>query len=409
MRKRYHSFSASATLGGTKKGGNMIQNVAVKRRMDTALTSENIITYSAVSIFLPYALTAIILLFLAGYILISKQTRQAVFLHAGSNALKLFLLYSISIPFFYGNWRGVATGIGFALALVLGLYLRSVMTKERYETTLTRICTLSLTSAGYALFEAFLNYISRDGHIHRISAVYSHPNYFGSVAAAVIIICAYKVLASDENKIYFCFIAVANILSLYLCKSMFAFIEVFIGILVLLAVLKKKRLLALWLSAAAMIGAMIFIFRVGLIPRLSDVEITVRLRQNIWRLAIDQIKAAPLFGHGFMSFNYLFDTTIGGRQVAHAHNIYLDMLLNFGLVGSALFLIYFVRYYLSVIIAWVKDQRNVTAALILAITAANLVHGATDLTLLWVQTLPLFLIILSGQGSMERRKQSGQV
>ena len=369
--------------------------------MDTALTSENIITYSAVSIFLPYALTATILMFLAVYILINKQTRQSVFVHAGSNALKLFFLYAISIPFFYGNWRGVATGIGFVLALVLGLYLRSVMTKGRYERTLTRICTLSLTSSGYALFEVFLNYVSRDGHIHRISAVFSHPNYFGSVAATVIVICAYKVLTSYENKVYFCFIAAANIVSLYLCKSMFAFIEVFIGILVLLAVLKKTKLLALWLSAAVMIGAMVFIFRVGLIPRLSDVEITVRLRQNIWRLATQQIKADPLFGHGFMSFNYLFDTTIRSRQVAHAHNIYLDMLLNFGLVGSALFLVYFVRYYLSVIIAWATDKRNVSAALILAITAANLVHGATDLTLLWIQTLPLFLIILSGQGSKE--------
>ncbi len=373
--------------------------------MDTALTSENIITYSAVSIFLPYALTATVLMFLALYVLINKQTRQAVFVHAGCNALKLFFLYAISVPFFYGNWRGMITGIGFVLALVLGLYLRSVMTRGRYESTLTRVCTLSLTSAGYALFEAFLNYISRNGHIHRISAVFSHPNYFGTVAATVIVICAYKVLTSEENKVYFCFIAAANIVSLYLCKSMFAFIEVFIGILVLLAVLKKKKLLALWLSAAVFMGAMIFIFRVGLIPRLSDVEITVRLRQNIWRLAIDQIKSDPFFGHGFMSFNYLFDTTIRSRQVAHAHNIYLDMLLNFGLVGSALFLVYFARYYLAVVLAWVRDKRNVSAALILAVTAANLVHGATDLTLLWVQTLPLFLIILSGQGSKESNSE----
>ncbi|HHV08909.1 MAG TPA: O-antigen ligase family protein [Clostridiales bacterium] len=384
----------------------MNQNVAIKRRMDTILTGENIITYAAVSIFLPYVLTAIILIFLAVYILVNRQTRQLVFVHAGSNFLKMFCLYAVTIPVLYGNWKGMATGIGFALALVLGLFLRSVMTRERYERTLTLICSLSLTSAGFAFFEAFLNFVNHDGHIHRISAGFSHPNYFGSVAAAVIVVCAYKVFTSHESKFYFCLIAVANIISLYLCKSMFAFIEVFIGILVLLAVLKKKKLLALWLSAAVILGAMIFFFRVGLIPRLSDVEITVRLRQNIWRLAIRQIKEDPFFGHGFMSFDYLFDTVIRSRQVAHAHNIYLDMLLNFGVVGSLLFLGYFARYYLSVSFAWITDKRNVPAALILAITAANLVHGATDLTLLWIQTFPLFLIILSGQGAQEQRLSS---
>ncbi|MDF2951943.1 MAG: hypothetical protein K0S18_1526 [Anaerocolumna sp.] len=40
-------------------------------------------------------------------------------------------------------------------------------------------------------------------------------------------------------------------------------------------------------------------------------------------------------------------------------------------------------------------------ALILAVTAAALIHGVVDLTLMWIQTLPLFLIILSGVGAFE--------
>ena len=375
-----------------------MEDSAEKQRIDTTLTATNIIAYCVVAVFLPYVLSAIVLGFLAIYVLLNSKTRQLIFIHKGSKLLKLFFVYSIFISFVYGNWMGVAVGIGMVLMLSLGLYLRSIMTRGRYEKALTMICTMSLTSSGYAVFEALIHYLTGEGFHHRISAVFSHPNYFGTIAATVIIICVYKVLTSKENKWFFYAVTLANIVSLYLCMSMFAFIEVFIGILVLLAVLKRRYLLMLWVTVAVVGAGLIFIVNVNLIPRLSDVEVTIRLRQQIWDLALVQIKKNPFFGHGLLSFRHLNHAMYQNRQIPHSHSIYLDTILNFGIVGTILFLGYFIRYYIDVITNVIRGKNVRRAALILAVTVASLVHGTTDLTLFWIQTSALFLILLAGQG-----------
>jgi hypothetical protein len=79
------------------------------------------------------------------------------------------------------------------------------------------------------------------------------------------------------------------------------------------------------------------------------------------------------------------------------------MLLNFGIVGSGILLIYIIKYYKKVFNLCFKKNNTMITSLILAITASALVHGTTDITLLWVQTLPLFLFILSGLGSFENK------
>ncbi|MDD3174441.1 MAG: O-antigen ligase family protein, partial [Herbinix sp.] len=225
---------------------------------------------------------------------------------------------------------GFAAGVGVILAIILGLYLRSIMTKVLFERILTLICELSLTSLGYAVIEKITTILDGGGNYHRISAVFFHPNYFGTIVGTVIIICAYKVLTKQSRTWFYYTVAGLNVISMYLCKSMFVWVEVFIGVAVLLVILKRHRLLALWLFAAAMGGFLVLFLEVNIIPRLYDVEVTVRLRKQIWELAIDQIKSAPLFGHGFYSVIYLFNRSYHNQIIPHSHNIYLDMLLNFG-------------------------------------------------------------------------------
>jgi O-antigen ligase len=373
--------------------------------MDVSLTNTNIITFTTVSIFLPYVLTGIVLAFLSVYIIIKKDTRQRIFVHNGSNTLKLLFAYILVIPFIYKNWIGLAVGVGIILAIILGLFMRSVMTSRLYEKILTLICVLSLTSAGYAMIERLVNIISDSRHSHRIAAVFSHPNYFGTIIGTVIIICAYKILTNQEHKWFYFVVAFINVISMYLCKSMFVWVEVFLGIVVLLVILKKHVLLALWFGAAVLGSFLIFVLDFNIIPRLSDVEVTVRLRGQIWRLAMEQIKASPLFGHGFMSFYYLFNSTYRNRRIPHSHSIYLDMLLNFGVVGTGLFLWFIIKYYVTLIKDRMKENNIMITSLIVAVVVAALAHGATDLTLLWIQTFPLLMIILSGLGAQEKTER----
>ncbi|MGB4657709.1 MAG: O-antigen ligase family protein [Mobilitalea sp.] len=377
--------------------------------MDLALTNTNIIIFTVVSLFLPYILTGIVLAFMAIYVMINKKTRELIFIHKGSDFMKMFFAFVLIVPFIYQNWIGFAVGVGMILGLVLGLFMRSVMTRELYEKILTLICGLSLTSSGYAIVEKLFHIISDTRTNSRISTVFSHPNYFGTVVGTIIIICAYKVLTNQGKQWFFYMVAFFNIISMYLCKSMFVWVEVFLGISVLLIVLKKHRLLAVWLSTAALGIFVILFMDISLIPRLSDVDVTVKLRMQIWDLAIRQIKAEPIFGHGFLSFSYLYDASYQNQMIPHSHSLYIDALLNFGIVGTVIFLGYFVKYYLSVFKACFKKKQTLITSLILAVTAATLVHGAADLTIFWIQTLPLFLFIMAGLGAVEKSDEVSTV
>ncbi len=382
---------------------SIIENIALKRRVEVSLTGINIATYTAAAIFLPYILSTLILVSLSLYILMNKRTRQRIFSDTGSNILKLFFIYILAVPLFYRNWIGFATGIAVILAMILGLYLKSIMTRELFEKILQLICIFSLTSAGYAMIEKTVQLLDGGRSSHRIAAVFFHPNYFGTIVGTVVIICVYKLLTKQGHRWFYFMIAGFNIISMYLCKSMFVWVEVFIGVAVLLAVFKRHRLLTLWLIAAAAGGFLVLILNVNIIPRLDDVEVTVRLRKQIWELAVGQIASAPLVGHGFYSFIYLFNRSYHNQIIPHSHNIYLDMLLNFGVIGTGLLLLYAARYYVSVIRVCWKEKNPIITSLIIAVTSAALVHGATDITLLWVQTLPLFLLVLSGIGAYEKK------
>lgn len=378
----------------------VIENIALKRRVDVSLVGANIATYTAAAIFLPYILSAMILMFLSIYLLVNKQTRQMIFINKGSNILKIFLAYIVIVPLFFRNWAGVGTGIVMIFAAVLGLYIRNIMTKDLFEKIMTLMCTFSLTSAGYAIVEKAVNYLEHGSS--RVSAVFFYPNYFGTVVGIVIIICAYKVLTKQKNTWFFYMVAFMNLISVYLCKSMFVWVEVFVGVAVLLLLLKRHRLLAVWLMAAAIGGFMILFLNVNIIPRLNDVEVTVRLRQQIWHDAIGAIMNSPWIGHGFYSYMYLFDNSYLNQVIPHSHSIYIDSLLNFGIIGTTLAILYFSKIYRTVFRICFKEKNPMITSLILAVTAASLVHGITDITLLWVQTLPLFLLILAGVGAFEK-------
>lgn len=381
----------------------IIENINKKHRINSYLTDKNIVIMTSISIFLPFIFTAIIIAFITTYIVINKRTRQLIFVHKGSKILALFFAYSLLIPFYYKNWIGVIIGLGVIIALILELFLRSVMTSELFESALTLICYLSFISTSSAISEKFLiPLLVKDYSVGRISAMFLHPNYFGTIASMVIIICAYKELTRQGQKWIYYLIASVNVISIYLCQSMFAWVDVFLGIAVLLIILKKHRLLAIWFFAATIAAFTILVLNINIIPRLSDAELTTRLRVEIWELAIEEIKKAPFIGHGFLSFSFLNQKYYLESLIPHAHSLYLEFVLNFGIVGTILLLWYFVKYFISVLKICFNEKKVLITSLILAITASVLLHGVIDVTILWIQTLPLYLIILAGYGAYEK-------
>lgn len=370
--------------------------------MNKLLTNSNIVMAIATAIFLPYILSAIVLVALSILVIANSQTRKLIINHKGSKILFLFFAYAILISCIYKNWLGLLAGVAITLGFVIGLYMRSVMTSALFEKVLSWICMLSISGTIWAVFETIIIPVFFDGDkVNRASAQFFYPNYFGNIVSIVIIICAYKVVTRQGKMWIYYVIAFMNVISLYLCKSMFAWVEIFLGVAVLLIVLKKHKFFTLWLLMATVGSFIIIVLNIDLIPRLSEAELTTELRFKIWDYAIMQIKNSPWFGHGFMSYLYLDKDYHLGYMTIHSHSITLELLMNFGIVGTVLFLKYFIEYSKGLYKACISKNKCMIYALILAVVAASMIHGLTDLTLMWIQTLPLFLLILAGLGAYE--------
>lgn len=368
-----------------------------------ALTYTNLVMATAACIFLPYVLAGSILIMAAMYIIVNKQTRQILILHKYATYVFLFFGFVEIVSMVHGNWYGMLAGFGFTLALILGIFQYQIMTKELFEKTLTLICIFSMIGSIYALFEKAIM-IEFPGYYNyeRVCSTFFYPNYFGTVSATVILICVYKILTSNESRGLFYMISAFNVLNIYLSESMFAWIEVITGIAVLLFLMKKYRVLGYFIGSTLLGGFLILIVNIDLIPRISEAETTLNMRFKIWGKAFQLIKEAPLFGEGPMAF--AFRTLQMGNRIPHTHNFVLESILSYGIIGSLGILFFSIKYIYYLLKMCFKNKKKEVTSLIIAVLAAAFIHGLTDNTLMWVQTLPLFGFVLAGFGAFKEKE-----
>ena len=204
------------------------------------LTDSNLVMIAAAAIFLPYMLSGAILVAIALYVIINKQTREALIVHKAFKGVIYFQLFFQAVSLIYGNWMGVLGGFVFTLAAVLGIYQYRIMTAELYEKSLTIMCIFSCFSTIYALVEKALismDYLS----YQRVCSILFYPNYFATISATVILICVYKLLTGQGNKKIYLIAVTMNLINIYLSQSMFGWVEVLAGTAVMLFVLKYTK------------------------------------------------------------------------------------------------------------------------------------------------------------------------
>ncbi|BCJ97567.1 O-antigen ligase family protein [Anaerocolumna chitinilytica] len=353
---------------------------------------------AAASIFLPYMISGIILVSIAIYIAINKQTREVCLEHKEFRAVLGFQLFFQVISLIYGNWMGVLGGFAFTLAAILGIFQYHVMTAKLYEKCLNIMCVFSCFSTVYALVEQVL-INNHELHYERVCSLFFYPNYFATISATIVLICAYKLLTKQGNPYIFYIAIVMNLINIYLSQSMFGWVEVLAGVSVMLLVLRYYRLLASFVGVAVLGIAAILFVNPDIIPRVSQANLTLSMRFQIWQNAIAYIKEAPLFGKGVLT--YAYSTLQTGKIVAHSHSIVLESLLNYGFLGSAVLAAAVGKYLMSILKRCYYQRNTKITSLILGVMGAALVHGLTDITLMWLQTLPLFIFLLAGAGAFK--------
>lgn len=347
---------------------------------------------------MPYIITGIIMAVLGIYLLCSHHTRSLIFVHSGHTFLILFTVYTALVALIRDNYIGFVCSLGFFTVFVISYYVRSEITGDIFQKALDICCWMSVVVFVSVVAEKLI--MSHDEK-YRCEGWFFNSNYLCTMMAMMVIICAYKMIVSQKGRPFYFIIALICGATMYIAGSIFAFVEVTVGIFTLLILYKKHSTLATVLTVFAIALLALYIFP-ELFPRILHSNTSTEQRIRVWDSSLEFIKLSPFFGHGFLSYYHLQGIYGSLWKTAHTHNFLFEPILSFGIIGSFLFLIFLWSYYEKVSECKSLLRRQKATNLILAISAATIIHCTVDLTVMWVQTGLFFALILAGIGVDEK-------
>ena len=351
----------------------------------------------ALSLFLPWMASFAVAGGVALFLWLSSRTRAALLSDKRALLrLALFVPLALLPPLFYRNWLGLAAGGGVLLFFTLYLWLRAILTPERAIYALRLTCFGGVAAALVAVVQK-IGYLwlgfpatewptlpSNDDL--RTPSVVGNPNEYAALCVLLVLIGIWLYRRGALTLPLTCLTVGSSLVGLFLSASLMAMVSLFFALLVLLTLEKR------WLWLVALLGATGLAFLLlwlvpGILPHAAGALHSFEIRLPIWQLSLVMFAQAPVFGRGFLSY-WLFSPDYVGQNLGFpvrvttcAHNLVLDGLLSFGVVGVLLVGWYLVR----VVIAACRRHRQGSpfGALTLAALTAAAVHGLFDVTAVW--------------------------
>jgi len=369
-----------------------------------------------VSVMLSVYATVVVCLSIIVYMLASKKTSD-VFQSIPSTVvwdIVAFCILALIVSIANNNQMGVYIALGVSVVVFIGMFMHRYMTRKLFEAGISLICWLSVACFGVALIQFFVY----SGSDYRVPSTFMNANYYAMVIEFIVTLCLYKILSVRKRDarhiLRYCFIILVNIAGLYVsgCRT---------GLIVTLSVillmfLLYKRYSLFWIVVGALAVYVIAGLQYpGILVREDGLPNDFGNRLSIWMTTLKGIAAHPLFGGGGNSYAQIF-AAFDGFKAVHAHNLILDILLNYGLVGFGLVLGSFIIMFRSIRKGATGTFHAQVRHVVYTACWCVLVHGLVDVTIFWVQTGLVFLFIFSGgvmreqydfTGIQERRLTAG--
>lgn len=371
----------------------------LKKRIDIYKNynfDEKMIMITVISIFLPFFAAVIPVMVTVFWFLSDNRRRNIVLNCKGSVFILLMLPVFCFAAVTHGNWLGLLIGVVIWIFFMYAIYLRCFMTARLFEHIIPFILLLSFFSA----FVAFVQSIF--GTTEREVSTFYNPNYYGYMIEIFVVLAFYRIVAKEGNPIFNIAAIAVNIYGLNLCNCRTAWIGIFVGMFAVLLLLKKYKLVWIILAVAVMFVVGIILVP-ELLPRSDSISTAAEQRSLIWGSSFKTAINAPLFGHGAYAYTMIWNSYSTGFKTVHCHNVLLNSFLDVGIVGSILWLSYFLTYPVSVVRKNRESGENRYFVIVISVFLATLSHCITDIPVLGIQTYVLFAMLISCAGIYEKK------
>ena len=369
------------------------------------LSSKELILLGIIlSIFLPFYLFVVVFCLYIISLIFTGDMKSILQKMGEHPMLLLFLSYSTVISVFAQNWMGLVASVGIFLFTVFFLHYQSILSHKFFRLILQLVLFGSVLSAAFASLEhfqivkkfnyAFLSPNMQVWHQNRAEVTFFNPNYYGIICCFCIMIAFYLFTTTKLNwlKVFCVFAGFVNLFGLNFTQNRTAFPAIIAGaIIYLFTTIKNWK--AFWLSIGVFAIGLSFLFSSDLGVRMGTLDSSMEERISIWDAGMALFKQNPFWGEGPLTYMHSYPR-INAPYHEHAHSLYIDTILSYGIVGTILLVLSSVAPVRLMMDMSQESGKRPIIGLYLSFLTVVAVHGIFDLALFWIQSGFIFLLVM---------------
>jgi len=381
-----------------------VKSIGVIEKLKSLSKQEGLLLGVILSIFLPFYLFVIIFISYLLWLVYTGEMKGILKRLSQHPVLLFFIAYSTAISLLAQNVMGVVSSVAMFLFAIFFYYYQSQLTPKFFRLTIEGILALSVFAAAFASLEhfqivkkfdyTFLSPRMQVWHQNRAEVAFFNPNYYGIICCFCIMIGFYLISTTKLRWLrIFSMIAIfANLFGLNFTQNRTAFPAIIFGaIIYLFTTIKNWR--AFWLSVGVFGVGLAFLFSSDLGVRMGTLDSSMEERVSIWNAGMALFKQNPFWGEGPLTYMHSFPR-IGAPYHEHAHSIYIDTILSYGVVGTVLLGIASATPVRMLIDMSQVPSKRPILGLYLSFLTVVAVHGIFDLALFWIQSSFIFLLVM---------------
>ena len=369
------------------------------------LSSKELILLGIIlSIFLPFYLFVVVFCLYIISLIFTGDMKSILQKMGEHPMLLLFLGYSTIVSIFSQNWMGLVASVGMFLFTVFFLHYQSILSHKFFRLILQLVLFGSVLSAAFASLEhfqivkkfnyAFLSPNMQVWHQNRAEVTFFNPNYYGIICCFCIMIAFYLFTTTKLNwlKIFCVMAGFVNLFGLNFTQNRTAFPAIIAGaIIYLFTTIKNWK--AFWLSIGVFAIGLSFLFSSDLGVRMGTLDSSMEERISIWDAGMALFKQNPFWGEGPLTYMHSYPR-IHAPYHEHAHSLYIDTILSYGIVGTILLVLSSVAPVRMMMDMSQESGKRPIIGLYLSFLTVVAVHGIFDLALFWIQSGFIFLLVM---------------
>lgn len=381
-----------------------MKSIGVIEKLKSLSKQEGLLLGVILSIFLPFYLFVIIFISYLLWLVYTGEMKGILKRLSQHPILLFFIAYSTAISLLAQNVMGVVSSVAMFLFAIFFYYYQAQLTPKFFRLTIEGVLASSVLAAVFAALEhfqivkkfdyTFLSPRMQVWHQNRAEVAFFNPNYYGIICCFCIMIGFYLISTTKLRWLrIFSMIAIfANLFGLNFTQNRTAFPAIIFGaIIYLFTTIKNWR--AFWLSIGVFGVGLAFLFSSDLGVRMGTLDSSMEERVSIWNAGMALFKQNPFWGEGPLTYMHSFPR-IGAPYHEHAHSIYIDTILSYGVVGTVLLGIASTTPVRMLIDMSQVPSKRPILGLYLSFLTVVAVHGIFDLALFWLQSSFIFLLVM---------------